>query len=162
VLARYASLAVFLALVVTAVLFAGSFDAGDWYYQKLSRPWWTPPAWFFGAAWSLFYVVAALAAWRVWTSGHIDRARALGWWLMLLVLNVAWSALFFGVNRIGWACLVLGAASLVAALCIRVFGAISKPGGYLMLSLLPWLLFVWTLNMVEWSINGGPLARFLP
>jgi len=162
VLARYTSLAVFLAIVVLAVLLAGSFEAGEWYYQKLSRPWWAPPAWLFGVTWSLCYVVAALAAWRVWMSRHSDRIRALGWWLMLLLLNTAWSALFFGAHRIGWACLVLGAATVVTALCIRTFAYISKQGACLMSSLLPWLLFVWTLNLVEWNANGGPLARFLP
>jgi hypothetical protein len=30
-----------------------------------------------------------------------------------------------------------------------------------MLPALMWLLFTWVLNLVTWTINGGPLARFL-
>ena len=158
-LARYGSLAVFLALVIMAAFLAGSFEAGEWYYQKLVRPAWTPPGWFFGAAWSVLYVLAAVAAWQVWLTGHYARLGALAWWVLLLVLIVCWSALFFGLHRIGWSWLALGAAIGIALLCIRAFLPLAKQGAYLMVPLLVWLLFTWVLNLAMWTKNGGLLGR---
>ena len=159
--ARYGSLAVLLLLVVAAAYFAGSFEAGEWYYQKLNKPAWTPPGAVLGAGWALTWLTLALAAWQVWRSGRYARLGALAWWLLLLALTVGWSALFFGLNRIGWAWLDLGAALAVTLLCIRAFLPLSRQAAYLMLPALMWLLFTWVLNLVTWTINGGPLERLL-
>lgn len=158
-LARYGSLAVFLALVVTASFLAGSFEAGEWYYQRLARPSWTPPGWFIGAAWSLLYVLAAVAAWQVWLTGHYARLGALAWWVLLLVLNVFWSALFFGLHRIVLALLDLGLAVGIALFCTRAFLPMGKQSAYLMAPLLLWLLFIWALNLVILAMNGGLPGR---
>ena len=187
-LARYASLAAFLALVVAASWLAGGFEAGDWYYRDLGKPSWTPAPWFLAGAWALAFpasrralaglarrrwgsflagaavsaaLVAALAAWQVWLSGHYNRLGALTWWAMLLVLNVAWHGLFFGLHRIGWAWLELGITLGIAVLCVRAFLPLSQPAGRLMLAYLAWITFLWLLNGAMWTINGGFLSRFL-
>jgi tryptophan-rich sensory protein len=159
--ARYGSLAVLLLLVVAAAYLAGSFEAGEWYYQKLGKPSWTPPGAVLGVGWALAWLTLALAAWQLWRSGHYERLGALAWWLLLLGLTVGWSALFFGLNRIGWAWLELGVALAVALFCIRAFLPLSRQAAWLMLPGVLWLLFTWVLNLVMWTINGGPLARFL-
>jgi tryptophan-rich sensory protein len=160
-LARYASLAAFLALVVAASWLAGGFEAGDWYYRDLGKPSWTPAPWFLAGAWALAYLIAALAAWQVWLSGHYNRLGALTWWAMLLVLNVAWHGLFFGLHRIGWAWLELGITLGVAVLCVRAFLPLSRQAGRLMLAYLAWITFLWLLSGAMWTINGGFLSRFL-
>jgi translocator protein len=160
-LARYGSLAVLLLLVVAAAYLAGSFEAGEWYYQKLSKPSWTPPGAVLGGGWALAWLTLALAAWQLWQSGHYARLGALAWWLLLLALTVGWSILFFGLNRVGWAWLELGLALAVALLCIRAFHPLSRQAAWLLLPGLSWLGFIWVLNLVLWSINGGPLGRFL-
>jgi tryptophan-rich sensory protein len=159
--ARYGSLAVLLLVVVAAAYLAGSFEAGEWYYQKLSKPSWTPPGAVLGIGWALAWLTLALAAWQVWRSGHYARLAALAWWLLLLGLTVGWSALFFGLNRIGWAWLELGVALAVALFCIRAFLPLSRQAAYLMLPGLLWLLFTWVLNLVQWTLNGGPLGRLV-
>ena len=106
-LGRYLSLLAVLAFVVLATSLAATFEAGEWYYVNLTHPAWTPPAWAFGAAWALVYLLLALAAWQVWLSGHYARVAALCWWALLPVLGVAWSAVFFGLHRIGWSWAVL-------------------------------------------------------
>jgi benzodiazapine receptor len=160
-LARYGSLAVLLLLVVTASFLAGSFEAGEWYYQKLTRPAWTPPGGFIGVAWAALYLLMALAAWQVWLSGHPARLGALTWWLVLLALLVGWSALFFGLNRIGWAWLELGVTIGIAVFCIRAFYPLSRQGAFLMVPTLMWLLFTWVLNLSMWTMNGGLFGRLI-
>ncbi len=161
-LTRYASLAAFLALVVAASVVAGSFEAGEWYYHKLTRPGWTPPGWLFGAAWSVLHVLAALAAWQIWLSGHPARRRALAWWALLQLLNVGWAVLFFGIHRIGWAWFELGLAIVAAALCIHRFHQLSQQAAYLMVPYLLGLVFACVLNFAMWTLNGGSLTRLLP
>lgn len=158
---RYGSLAVLLLLVVAAAYAASGFEAGAWYYQKLSRPSWTAPGWLFGAASAVLYVLAALAAWQVWLSGHSARLGALAWWVLLLALNVGWSALFFGMHRIGWAWLLPAAAMAAAVMCIRAFRPLAGQSAYLMVPWLLWVTYLWLLNFVMWSLNGGPLGPLL-
>lgn len=156
--ARYASLAAMLIMVVAASLVAGSYEAGEWYYRDLTRPAWTPDSFIWGVGWSLAYLFLAVAAWQLWLSGHYARLTALAWWLLLLVLVVAWSPLFFGLNRIGWAWMELTAALGAAVLCYRAFRPLSMQAARLLLPATAWLLFIWLLNFVLWATNGGPLT----
>ena len=160
-LARNGSLAAFLLLVVAASWLAGGFEAGEWYYQILNKPALTPPPWLTAVVWALVYIFMALAAWLVWLSGHYNRLGALAWWAMLLVLNVAWSGLFFGLHRVGWAWLELGITLGIAILCLRAFQPLSRQAGYLMMPFVGWIAFLWVLNGLMWTINGGFLGRFL-
>ena len=158
-MSRYLSLAVFLALVVGAAAVGTSFEAGMWYFD-MKKPGWTPPAWVFGPAWGVLYLLMAAAAWKVWDSGHYDRVNAIAIWLIQLALNAAWSWIFFGMHRLGVAWLELSVLLLVVLLCIRAFNAISRPAAWMMLPYFAWLIFAWCLNFAIWNMNGGPMAGF--
>ena len=76
---------------------------GGW-YATLLKPAWTPPNWVFGPVWSLLYLAMAVAAWLVWRQVGFPRAAsALNLFALQLVLNVCWSAIFFGAHRPGLA-----------------------------------------------------------
>lgn len=157
-IAKYLSMAVFLALVVLAAGIAGTFEAGEWYY-KLNKPFWTPPGWLFALVWPVLYLMMAVAAWKVWLTGHHARNGALTWWAIQLLMNAAWSWLFFGLERPGWAWLEMSLLIVIVLFCIKAFRLLSKPAASLMLPYLVWLVFAWILNFVLWNMNGGPLAR---
>jgi tryptophan-rich sensory protein len=157
---RYASLTAFLSLVILAAAFGSSFEAGTW-YQTMNKPSWTPPGWLFGPVWAVLYVMIALAAWKVWMTGHYARQSALAWWGLQLILNAAWSWLFFGLHRPGWAWLEMALLIVVVALCIRAFRPLSKPAANLMVPYLLWLVFAWVLNLAIWTMNGGLFSRVL-
>ena len=158
---RYASLAGFLLLAVIAAFFGASFETGEWYHVVMKKPAWTPPAWLFGPVWAVLYAMMAVAAWKVWMTGHYNRLGALSWWGLQLLLNAAWSWLFFGLHRPGWAWLEMTLLIGVVVLCIRAFRLLSRPAAALMVPYLLWLIFAWFLNLVIWSMNGGPLGNFL-
>ena len=160
-IARYGSLAIFLVIVIVASALGSLFEGGDWYHSILNKPDIWPASWLFALAWAGIYLVMAVAAWQVWLTGHFSRNGALAWWLMLLVLNVAWSGLFFGLHRIGWAWLELGITLGVAVLCLRAFQSLSRQAGYLLIPYIAWVAFLWVLNGVMWTINGGFFSRFL-
>ena len=154
-LARNISLAVILLLTVLAAAASASFEAGEWYYVKLFKPGWHPPPWMFGPAWAVTYLFAALAAWTAWLSEHYERARAMLWWLALLVLNVVWSFLYFGIHRPGWAWLALGITLIAALFCFRAFWRVSTQSAWLLTPYLLWIVFCWVINLATWTINGG-------
>jgi benzodiazapine receptor len=159
-LARYSSMAVFLLLVVIAASLASSFAAGEWYFT-MYKPAWTPPSWVFGPLWSVLYLLLALAMWKIWDSRHHQRSGALIWWLIVLLLNTAWSWLFFGMNRIGWSMLELTLLIGIVVLCIKVFSAGSRTAAVMMIPYLLWLIYIWFLNLSIWMINGGGVGTIM-
>lgn len=158
---RYFSLALFLLLVVITAVIGSGFDAGEWYYVTMERPSMAPPGWLYAVAWALVYVLMALAAWKVWLTEHFSRLGVLTWWVLLLVLNYGWAVLFFGWHRPGWALPMLGITIVVAIFCIRAFRPISRDAAWLMAPYLIWTVFLWALNLVIWTINGGFPGRFV-
>jgi tryptophan-rich sensory protein len=148
------SLVVFLGLVVVAAWIGTQFPAGE-YYALLNKPSWAPPAWLFGPAWSILYILMAVAMWKVWESGQPARRGALAWWLIQLGVNAAWTWLFFGLTRTGWAMAEMAVLIGLVILCIKAFSLISKPAAWLMLPYLLWLGFAFALNFSIWSLNGG-------
>jgi len=151
----YLSLAVFLLLVIIASLVGAGFEAGEWFHVTIIQPSWTPPYWLFGQVWTLLYVLMALAAWMVWLTGHYSRIQALIWWALLLLLNVGWSFLIFGLHRPGWALPLLGLTIGIAIFCIRAFSRLSRPAALLMTPYLVWIVFLWVFNFSIWALNGG-------
>mgnify|MGYP001813743289 CR=1 FL=1 len=158
---RYGSLAFFLLLTVAAGYIGASFEAGEWYYETLKKPAWTPPAWLFGPVWAVLYPLMAISAWKVWLTGHHERLGALTWWGIQLLLNAAWSWLFFGLHRIGWAWAEMTVLVLAVLLCTRAFFLLSRHAAYLMVPYLVWLIYAWVLNFTMWSMNGGVFGRLL-
>lgn len=162
-IARYSSLAAFLLLVTLTSLTGSGFEAGEWYYSTMRQPSWWPPGWFFVLAWTAAYITMALAAWNVWMTGHYSRTAAVTWWVILLVLNAGWFAVFFGLHRPGYGFLVLGVTAVFALFCTRAFGKLSRQAAVLMLPYLFWIGCLWLLNLVIWSYNEGMFKHlFLP
>ena len=71
---------------------------GAW-YASLNKPAWNPPAWVFGPAWTLLYTLMAVAAWLVWKQDGWRRPLLL--YFIQLVLNAAWTPIFFGAHQLG-------------------------------------------------------------
>ena len=87
-----------LVLVVALVGAAFSSDASA-VYAGLDRPSWAPPSWLFGPAWTLLYLLIAISGWLAWRAeGPPGRLLAFTAYGVQLVLNVAWTPLFFGLG----------------------------------------------------------------
>ena len=80
-----------------------SVSVGDW-YQTLAKPSWTPPDWLFGPVWTTLYFpdgsrgMARVASRAVGVPRKHPRHSSA---LQLAMLNVAWSAIFFGMRSPG-------------------------------------------------------------
>ncbi|MFJ9944716.1 TspO/MBR family protein [Streptomyces erythrochromogenes] len=131
-----------------------SADAGM-VYESLDRPVWAPPAWLFGPVWTALYATIGIAAWLVWRHPDHDRVRtALVWWSIQLVLNLAWTPLFFAARQYGLA--LLDILLLLAALGTTVvrFRRLNLAAALLLVPYLLWVAFASALNASIWHLNA--------
>jgi len=129
-------------------------QSGLTWYQGLARPSWTPPDWLFGPVWTNLYVLMAVAAWLVWRQGGWAGAKAaLALFGAQLVLNAAWSPVFFGLERVGAALAVLVALWVAILATAVAFWRCSRVAGILMLPYLAWVTFAGALNFAIWRMN---------
>ena len=156
----FLSFLVFLAAVALIALVSSLFVPGEW-YAGLKKPPWNPPSWVFAPVWAVLYFWMALAASLVWSSGHRLSRRALAWWLLQLLLNGAWSLLFFGLHRTGWALAEMAVLLLAIKITSGMFRRIKPLAAGLMMPYMVWVSFAWCLNLAIWLMNGGGIDSIL-
>lgn len=130
-----------------------SLGLGEW-YAGLVKPSFNPPSWVFAPVWTFLYLLMGIAAWLVWKeSGWSGAAAALSLFFIQLLLNLAWSALFFALRSPGWALIeiiVLWAAIVTTA---GLFLRHSTTAAVLMLPYLLWVTFAAVLNAALVRLN---------
>ena len=126
----------------------------DGWYRTLAKPAWNPPDFIFGPVWTTLYVMMGVAAWLVWKpAGWRPAAFPLALFAGQLVLNVAWSWIFFGMHQVGWACLELAILWLAILATTAAFFAHSPTAGWLLVPYLAWVSFAGALNLTIWRLN---------
>lgn len=146
---RRIDLAVFLLylLVCGVFLAAGSLvtaPAAAGWYQTLQRPTFAPPDALFAPVWSAIFLLMAVAGWRVWR--HVGWTAAQALFGLQLVLNFAWSALFFGLQRPDLALPEIFVLAGAIVWTMRAFGRVDRPAAWLLAPYLAWVAFAAVLN----------------
>lgn len=130
-----------------------SVDAPGFYAQLVQPPW-SPPAWLFGPAWTLLFLLMSVAAWRIWRLPNSPaRTRALQWFVVQLVANALWSWLFFAWRLGGLALAELVVFWGLIAVTAWSFGRLDRWAGVLLVPYLAWVAFAGALNAVLWWNN---------
>jgi translocator protein len=146
------SLIFFLVLTVGGGLFIGLMTRPDEWYANLSKPWFTPPNSIFGPVWTLLYVMVAIAGWRTFMRG--PPAGPITVWTIALVLNFAWSPVFFRLHSPLAALFVI----VVLLAAIIAFTALAWPRDTLSALLFAvyaaWVLFATILNAAIYRLNN--------
>lgn len=125
---------------------AGSVAENPW-FDALAKPALYPPPATFGIVWTLLYVLMALALTLVVTArGARGRGVAIAIFAAQLLLNLAWSPLFFGAHQITGALILLGVIDLAVLVTTVLFWRIRPLAGMLLLPYLGWVLFATLLN----------------
>jgi len=124
------------------------------FYSQLNQPDWAPPTWLFGPAWTVLYLLMAVAAWRVARAG---RSAALAVYLVQLVFNALWSWVFFSwhMGAAAFACIVVLWLLIVAT--IVLFRRIDQLAAALLLPYIGWVTFASALCYSIWQRNPGLL-----
>jgi tryptophan-rich sensory protein len=129
------------------------------FYERLRKPSWQPPRWVFAPVWTLLSILIAVAGWLVWRSGGPGIELALGAYALQLILNAAWTPLFFGLRRPDLALCDIVAMWLAIALTIALFVPISPLATLLLVPYLLWVSFASALNYAVWTLNGSRPAH---
>jgi tryptophan-rich sensory protein len=147
------ALAGFVAACFAAASSGAFFRPGDW-YRGLRKPAWTPPNWLFAPAWTLLYILIAVSGWLVWRkTGLAGAPAAFAAYVLQLVLNAGWSAIFFGMRRPDLALFEVVALWIAIALTIVTFGQVEPFAALLLVPYLAWVTFAAALNLSVWRLN---------
>ena len=147
------ALAGFIAGCFLAAMTGAFFRPGEW-YERLNKPSWRPPNRLFAPVWTILYLMIAVSGWLVWRqAGFVGAALPLAVYALQLVLNAAWTPLFFGLHRpdLGFVDIVLVWLFIVAA--IVLFVPISVAAAVLLVPYLVWVTFATALNFAVWRLN---------
>jgi benzodiazapine receptor len=146
----YIPLGAFLALVFVAASSGALFQPGVW-YANLNKPSWTPPNWLFPVAWSVLYLLIAIAGWKVWQVEGIKAALIV--WGISLLINMSWSYIMFERKEIGLALvdLIFLWISIVAFMVLA--WPVSQTATYLFIPYLFWVSIAGALNFSVWRLN---------
>lgn len=159
-LRRDAALAAFsLTLVVTTSTLGqiATFPNLVPWYAGLVKPSFNPPNSVFAPVWTALYLLMAFAFWRILrapNSGDNRRRSAVALFLVLLLLNAAWSWMFFWAHSP-----LLGLANILPQFVVAIatamrFARIDRSAALCLVPLIAWVAFAGLLNVAIWRLNS--------
>jgi tryptophan-rich sensory protein len=151
------------AIAVPAIVILGSLSGylsnsgfGNGWFDSLEKPFFMPPGWAFGVAWTILYALMGIAVALILAAPRSDtRKTALILFFAQLAVNFAWSPVFFGAHQIRLGLVVIVVILALAAATTRAFWRIRPLAGGLLLPYLAWLCFATALNLAIDQLNPG-------
>ena len=127
---------------------------GNGWFDALQKPSFMPLGWAFGLVWPILYAMLGVALAMILVEPPSDRRKlGLSLFFVQMVLNFAWSPIFFAAHQITIAKYVIFIMALLAAGAAGQFYRLRKPAGLLMVPYLAWLVFATTLNASIEALN---------
>lgn len=124
------------------------------WYASLSKPSFNPPNQIFAPVWTVLYALMGIAAWLVWRMpDSADRTRALVLFWLQLLLNFAWSWIFFHQHLIFAAALEIVILWFAILFMTMAYWRVYPPAGWMMVPYLCWVSFASILNWGIWHAN---------
>ena len=142
-------------LVVGGLSSVFTMDGLRVWYRTLDRPDWNPPDWVFGPVWTTLYLMMGVALLQIVRADGARAARrvGLGLFALQLVLNFAWSWIFFANHDLFGALVEILALWLAIAATIVAFARVRTTAAALLVPYLAWTSFATILTATIWSLN---------
>lgn len=157
-LASVIKLAISLAIPLTVGAIAGMFTSQavpEW-YAALNRPSYAPPNWLFGPVWTTLYVLLGISLFLVWnTEASRVRNLAITIFIIQMLLNFAWSFIFFYYKQPGWALVEIIVLLFAIVLMVVTFHKVKPVAAYLNIPYLLWVSFATLLTAGYYVLNRG-------
>lgn len=149
---RWAALPMFV-LAVALVAVAGSLSSASTgsQYIALAKPTFAPSPWLFGPVWTILYCLIAVAGWLAWSAR--GWTPAMGVYTAQLLLNAAWTPLFFTADQYGLAFADISLLWLLIVANVVLFWPIRRAAALLLLPYLLWVTYAAALNLAIWQLN---------
>ncbi len=156
--------------IVPLVLFLGLFSGtisgsgeDNAWFAELIKPAAQPPGWLFGVIWPILYLMIAFAFAMILNArGAKGRGPAIALFVLQLLLNFAWSPLFFGQHQVTSAFYLIVIILILAVATTFAFGRVRKASAWLMVPYLAWLCFAAILNFQIDRLNPDAESLYVP
>jgi len=153
------ALLLFVGIALGVGVFAAAFSplasaaAAQW-YAVLAKPPWQPPQNWFVPQWTALYVLMGIAAWLVWRERyHRARSTAIAAYAIQLLLNAAWSPLFFGLKNIGLGLFEIVAMWSAVGWTMREFARVRPLAAWVLAPYFIGVSFAVAMNLEIWKLN---------
>lgn len=120
-----------------------TFSSVSSWYPTLVKPFFNPPPWIFGPVWTTLYFLMGLSLFLIWGKKNTDYK----WFWIQLVLNFAWSIVFFGLRSPALALAVIILLLVSIILMLNSFKKVSQTASWLNFPYLVWVGFASLLNL---------------
>lgn len=133
---------------------------GNPWFDSLVKPALYPPPAAFGIVWTVLYVLMGLALALVAAArGARARGLAIALFVVQLLLNLAWSPVFFGARQITAALVLIVVLDVAVILTILQFRRVRTLAAALLLPYLAWILFATYLTFAFLQANPDADGR---
>ncbi len=147
------SIAIPMAVGLLSALFTkGNMDI----YDELIVPNIAPPGWLFPIAWSVLYLLMGVSSGLIYLRRNTDMAAVRGGltnYAISLVLNLAWSIIFFNINAFLLAFIWLLLLLYFIIRTIIDYYKVDRAAAYLQIPYAVWVAFAGYLNCYIWLMN---------
>ena len=152
-------------VTVPAVVLMGTLSGrlsnsgfGNPWFDALTKPDFMPPGWVFGLVWTLLYIALGLAvAMILHARGARGRGLAIALFVAQLLLNLAWSPVFFAMHEVGIALILILAMLVLSVAVTLLFARIRTAAAWLMVPYVAWLVFA---ALLTWQVGQlNPYAQ---
>lgn len=129
-------------------------DNGTGWYAQAERAPWAPAGSVIGAVWLALYTIMAVAAWLVWRErGSFFRRTALILYVTQLVINAAWTPVFFsgyplfGTAALWWGVVIIFLLDAAVLATMFAFARVSLAAAWMLVPYWVWVLYATTLTV---------------
>jgi tryptophan-rich sensory protein len=125
------------------------------WYSALEKPPGVPPNTVFGPVWTALYSMMGISLALIWhrVEPGLQKKQAFGLFLAQLILNLAWSPVFFGLHWMGVALIIIIALLLLLPCAIIKIRSADKLAGRLLIPYAIWVGYATYLNAGYWWLN---------
>ena len=124
------------------------------WYATLNKPAFSPPNYLFGPVWITLYFMIGVAFFLVWKNpGKVNIKIPVIVFSVQMVLNAAWSIIFFGMKSPMFAFFEIVVLWVFIVLCMVTFYPVSRAASWLLVPYFLWVSFASVLNFKIWMLN---------
>lgn len=120
-------------------------------YREFIKPDFFPPSWVFGPVWTALYIMMGVASFLVYQKK--GWGKEMWFYSIQLVLNFAWTGIFFGAGEYFWAFVEIIALWILILITLVLFYKTRKLAGILFIPYLLWVSYASVLNYYIFTLN---------
>lgn len=118
------------------------------WYDTLAKPYFTPPGEIFAPVWIILYItiLVSLIVFTI-TKSRKNKFRGYVYFLIQLLLNISWTPVFFSMENIVLALIIIILIDIFLFLTIKEFYKISHSAAGILIPYFVWIIFATYLNI---------------